>query len=177
VVAHVARGGGSVHEVGWLDRSVPAALVVLAAMSRVLAVDYGTRRIGLALSDPTRTLASPIPTLVRRAGKRPPWAELQRVVEENEVAEIVVGLPLHLSGEETAWCAEVRRFSEALSSRTGLPVHLLDERLTSVYGERLVRGSGLRKSEREDKSRVDAAAAAILLQVHLERSRLSDERL
>ena len=141
-------------------------------MSRILAVDYGTKRIGLALSDPTRTLASPLPTLTRRAGKRPPWAELNRIVEENEVAEIVVGLPLALSGEETAWCAETREFASDLERRTGRPVQFVDERMTSVMAERLVRGRGLGKSDREDKSRVDAAAAAIMLQAHLERRKM-----
>lgn len=138
-------------------------------MSRVLGIDFGTRRIGLALSDPTRTLATPLPTLTRRAGKRPPWTELRRIVEENDVGEIVIGLPIALDGEENEWCAEVREFAAGVHSRVDRPVHLADERMSSVRAERLVRGSGLRKSEREDKGRVDAAAAAILLQAYLER--------
>lgn len=141
---------------------------------RVMAIDYGARRIGVALSDPTRSLASPLVTLTRRMGKRPPWAELVRLVQEYEVVEIVVGLPLDLSGEETEWTSEVREFVSSIQRRAQLPVHVIDERLTSVYAERLVRGSGLRKSDREDKGRVDAAAAAIILRIHLERTKSPD---
>jgi putative holliday junction resolvase len=136
-------------------------------VSRVLGIDYGERRFGLALTDPTRTIASPYGTLTRRAGKRPPWAELERVVQEKEVGEIVVGLPLDLAGAESPWTAEVREFAAQLATRTGLAVHLVDERLSSVQAERAVRGSGLRRSQREDRARVDEAAAAIILQAFL----------
>jgi putative Holliday junction resolvase len=135
----------------------------------VLALDFGTRRIGVAVSDPTRTIASPLTTLVRRAGKRPPWAKLREIVEEREVREIVVGLPLDLAGEEGEWAAEVRAFGDELVRRFGLPVHWVDERLSSVRAEEAVRSIGLRKKERERKERVDAAAAAIILQDYLER--------
>ena len=135
---------------------------------RILAVDYGARRIGLALSDPTGTLASPLTTLSRRAGKRPPWPELERVVREGEVERIVVGLPLDLAGNEPEWAAEVREFATKLGSRTGLPIELLDERMTSVRAERLVRSSGLPKGKREQKERIDAAAATLILQNYLD---------
>jgi putative holliday junction resolvase len=141
-------------------------------MSRILGLDYGEKRIGLAVSDPTGTIASPLTTLTRRSGKRPPWAELERLVQEYEVNELVVGLPLDLAGEERAWSREVREFGDRLASRTGLPVHWIDERLTSVQAERAVRGSGLRRGQREEKERVDAAAAAIILQQFLERRRI-----
>lgn len=136
---------------------------------RVLALDFGTRRIGVAVSDPTRTLASPVTTLVRRAGKRPPWAKLREIVEAREVREIVVGLPLDLAGEEGEWAAEVREFGAELVRRFGLPVRWMDERLSSVRAEEAVRSIGLRKKQRERKERVDAAAAAIILQDYLER--------
>lgn len=138
-------------------------------MSRILALDYGERRIGVALSDPTRTIASPLTTLTRRAGKRPPWAEIVRLVEENEVDEIVVGLPLDLSGAETPWTAEVRAFGDQLAKRTGRRVRWEDERFSSVEAERTVRGMGLRKSRREEKGRVDATAAALILRGFLDR--------
>jgi putative Holliday junction resolvase len=137
-----------------------------------MALDYGERRIGVAMSDPTRTIGSPLVTLQRRAGKRPPWPEIGKIVNENEVDEIVVGLPLDLSGDETEWTAEVRRFGDDLARRTGLPVHWIDERLTSVAAERAVRGMGLKRSEREQKERIDAAAAALILDAYLrQRSR------
>lgn len=138
-------------------------------MSRILALDYGERRIGLALSDPTRTIGYPLTTLVRRAGKRPPWAEIKRLVEENEVTELVVGLPLTLAGEESEWTRSVRGFGEQLGRRTGLPVRMVDERLTSVEAEQAVRSSGLRRKQRESKERVDATAAALILQSFLSR--------
>lgn len=133
-------------------------------MGRILALDYGTRRIGVALSDPAGIIASPLTTLVRRAGKRPPWSELVRIVQENEVEEIVIGLPLDLSGDEGEWAAEVRVFGAQLARRTGLTVHWVDERLSSVRAERAVRSLGLKRSQREQKERVDAAAAAVILQ-------------
>lgn len=143
-------------------------------MSRVLAFDFGERRIGVAVSDPTRTIATPLPTLSRRAGKRPPWVEITRVVEEQEATELVVGLPLDLQGEEGPWAREVRAFGEQLTERTGLPVHWIDERLTSVQAERTVRSLGLRRFAREQKERVDAAAAALILQQFLARQGRSE---
>ncbi|HEX6911966.1 MAG TPA: Holliday junction resolvase RuvX, partial [Longimicrobium sp.] len=144
-------------------------------MSRTIAFDYGERRIGVAVSDPTRTIASPRVTLQRRAGKRPPWPEIARLIEENEVDEAVVGLPLDLAGDESDWTAEVRRFGDDLARRTGLPVHWIDERMTSVMAERSVRGMGLKKTQREEKGRVDATAAAMILEGWLARRRAQAE--
>lgn len=138
-------------------------------MTRVLGIDLGERRIGLALSDPSGTIASPLTTLVRRPGKRPPWAELERLVREHGVEAIVVGLPLNLAGDDTPWTREVRSFAESLESRTGVPVTLIDERMTSVLAERYVRTSGLRRSRREEKHRIDETAAAIILAGYLNR--------
>jgi putative Holliday junction resolvase len=125
----------------------------------------------VALSDPTGTIASPLDTLTRREGKRPPWPEIRRLVEANEVVGFVVGLPLDLAGEEGEWAGEVRAFGAELARRFGLPVEWVDERLTSVMAERAVRSMGLKRSDREQKGRVDAAAAALILQAHLDRSR------
>ena len=138
-------------------------------MSRVLALDYGERRIGVAISDPTATIAQPLPTLTRRAGKRAPVAKIADIAAQNEVAEIVIGLPLTLAGDDSDWTRSVRDFAGKLEQRTGLPVHLMDERLTSVMAERAVRSLALKKSQREQKERVDAAAAMILLQAFLDR--------
>jgi putative Holliday junction resolvase len=145
-------------------------------MTRIAAFDYGERRIGVAVTDLTQTIASPLTTLVRRAGKRPPWVEIERIVREQEVAELVVGLPLDLRGEEGEWAAEVRLFGEQLARRTGLPVHWVDERMTSVRAEQAVRGSGLRREQREQKERVDAAAAALILQSYLRAREIRAER-
>lgn len=137
-------------------------------MTRILGVDYGERRVGLALSDETATIASPLPTLKRRRGKRPPVAPVARLVEEHGVNEIVVGLPLTPEGEENEWTREIREFGRKLGQRTGCPVAFQDERMTSVRAERAVRSLGLSKDQREEKERVDAAAAVLILQAHLD---------
>lgn len=137
---------------------------------RVLGIDYGEKRVGVALSDPTGTLASPLDTLVRRSGQRPPLKALADLARERQVEALVVGLPLTLAGEEDAWCAEVRTVGDELARRLEVPVHYLDERMTSVRAERSIRSAGHPRGRREDKARVDAAAAAIILQTFLDRS-------
>lgn len=133
-----------------------------AHAGRILAVDYGERRIGLALSDPTRTIASPAGFIERRAGKRPPVAELVRRAESAEATAIVLGLPLDGNGDETPRCAEVRAIGAALTERTGLPVRYLDERFTTAAALRTVREMGGSTAGR--KGDVDAMAATVLLQ-------------
>jgi len=137
-------------------------------MMRVLGIDFGERRIGLALSDPTGTLASPLPTLKRRAGKRPPLTTLIGIIEDHEVEVVVLGLPLTLEGDDSDWTLLVREVGAALSDRTGLPVHFVDERFTSVRAEKAIRSLGLPKNKREQKERVDAAAAVLILQSWLD---------
>jgi putative Holliday junction resolvase len=129
---------------------------------RILAIDYGERRIGLALSDPTGTIASPAGFVVRRAGKRPPIAELVRRAHENEAEEFVLGLPLDENGDETARSTEVRRVAAELEKRTGFPVRLVDERFTTAAALRTVRELG--GSTRGRRGDVDALAATVLLQ-------------
>jgi putative Holliday junction resolvase len=136
---------------------------------RILAVDYGERRVGLALSDPTATIAQPLPTILRRRGKRPPVARVLEIAQSNDVAEFVLGLPLTLEGDDSDWTREVRAFGETLAQRSGLQVHFIDERMTSVRAERAVRAMGLKKRERQQKERIDAAAAMLILQAHLDR--------
>ena len=136
---------------------------------RVLGIDFGERRVGVAVSDPTGTLASPLPTLKRRAGKRPPLAALEALVAEYDVGARVMGLPLDPHGEESDWCRHVREVGNLLAQRTGLPIHFIDERFTSVQAERAVRGIGLPKKKREEKGRIDAAAAVLILQGWLNR--------
>lgn len=135
---------------------------------RILGIDLGERRVGVAVSDPTGLIAQPLPTLRRRAGKRMPLAKLQSLAEEYEVQGIVMGLPLALSGDDTEWTRTVREAASKLEKRSGLPVHLVDERFTSRAAERAVRGLGLPKKKREQKGRVDAAAAILILQSWLD---------
>jgi putative Holliday junction resolvase len=129
---------------------------------RLLAVDYGDRRIGLAVSDPTGVIASPAGHILRRIGKRPPVAELVRRAEELAVEGFVLGLPLDAEGEDTPRAEEVRRIAAELEKRTGLPTRLVDERFTTAAALRAVREMG--GSTRGRKGDVDALAATILLQ-------------
>lgn len=140
-------------------------------MGRILAVDLGEKRVGIAISDPTRTIARPLTTLARRAGKRAPVQAILDLCVAHEVAAIVVGLPLALSGADTDWTREVRGFADRLAERARLPVHLLDERFSSVVAERAVRSIGLKRSAREERERVDAGAAAVILQAFLDGQR------
>ena len=135
---------------------------VTAALGRVLAIDYGERRIGLAVSDPMRMIASPAGFVTRRAGKRAPVAALVRQAEALEATAIVMGLPLDDAGDETARSAEVRRVSAELTRRTGLPVTLVDERYTTAAALRAIQEMG--GSTRGRRGDVDALAATVLLQ-------------
>ncbi len=137
-------------------------------MARTLGIDYGELRVGLAISDPTGTIAQPLPPLRRRRGKRPPVQAILDTVAAHDVERIVLGLPLSLDGDDTAWTREVRAFGAALAARSGLPVDFVDERLTSVRAERAVRSLGLPKAKRERKERVDTAAAILILQAWLD---------
>lgn len=129
---------------------------------RILAIDYGERRIGLAVSDPSGTIASPAGAIVRRPAKRPPVAELTRRAKDLGATAIVFGLPLDGEGEETPRSAEVRAVGAKLAERTGLPVRYVDERYTSAAALRAVHAMG--GSTKGRKGDVDALAATVLLQ-------------
>ena len=131
-------------------------------LARFMAVDYGEKRVGLAISDPLGMIASPSGFIARRAGKRAPVAEIIRRAEALEARGFVVGLPLDGDGNETEWTAEVRRVGEELGKRTGLPVRFLDERFTTAASLRAIRE--MEGSTRGRKGDVDSMAASILLQ-------------
>ena len=131
-------------------------------MGRWLAIDLGDRRIGLAISDPTGTIASPAGFIARRAGKRPPVAALLAKARELGASGFVVGLALDQRGEETARAAEARRLAAELEKKTGLPARLVDERFTTAAALRAVKE--MEGSTRGRKGDVDALAATLLLQ-------------
>lgn len=135
---------------------------------RLLAVDYGERRVGLAISDPTGTIASPAGAIVRRAGKRPPIAEIVRRAEALEARGYVIGLPLDGDGNDTPRSLEVRAIAREIERRTGLSVELVDERYTTAAALRSIREMG--GSTRGRKADVDALAASVLLQQVLNRA-------
>jgi putative Holliday junction resolvase len=136
---------------------------------RILAIDWGERRIGLAVSDPLRMIASPAGFITRRAGKRPPIAKVIERAKELEAAAFVLGLPLDGEGNDTPRATEVRRIAAEIARRTGMPVDLVDERYTTSAARRAVRELGGRPEERPGD--VDALAATVLLQHALGRAR------
>jgi putative Holliday junction resolvase len=133
---------------------------------RILAVDYGTRRIGLAISDPLGITAQGIPTMLRK-NKRADLAFLKEVLSSHQVCEIVVGLPLRLSGAESSSTEKAREFAELLHKEFSLPVHLWDERFTSVEANRVLRESEM--SIRKRGEAVDRLSAVLILQAFLQR--------
>ncbi|HEX6104077.1 MAG TPA: Holliday junction resolvase RuvX [Gemmatimonadales bacterium] len=136
---------------------------------RLLAIDWGEVRLGLALSDETQTLASPLETLVRRAGKRFPLARFLELVETYGPVGILVGLPLTGEGEEGASAEAARELARTLAERTALPLELWDERMSTARALAVIREQGGRTRGRKEE--VDALAAAVLLQHFLDARR------
>jgi len=134
---------------------------------RILAVDWGQRRIGLALSDETQTLAQPLTTLTRRPGKRFPMAQLLDQITRNHVVGIIVGLPLDETGSEGDAAHAARSLADDIKRRAGdVEVSLWDERMTTARALGAVREMG--GSTRGRKADLDAMAAALLLQHYLD---------
>jgi putative Holliday junction resolvase len=137
---------------------------------RVLALDLGTRRIGLAVSDSDGSVAFPAGCLEREGTKRD-LAVLRSLVRERGIECIVVGLPVHMSGRLGVEAEAAERFAQQLARETGLPVDTLDERWTTRQAERALRDAQASKRRRRQRGRVDSVAAALLLQTYLERRR------
>jgi putative Holliday junction resolvase len=133
----------------------------VGATGRILAIDHGSRRIGLAVTDPLGITAQGLETLQRK-NNRADFGRLEKIIREYEVKEIVLGNPLRMSGLEGTQSQKVAEFAEELRKRFQLPVHLWDERLTSAEANRL-----LRENEVSTKRRVQAVdrmAAVLILQ-------------
>jgi len=135
-------------------------------MARVVALDYDKARIGVALSDESCKIALPRGAILAQksleATAQQVWKELQTL---GPLKIIVIGLPLHMSGKESPMSEEVRKFAALLEQRSGLPIHLLDERLTSKQGERLLQEADLKRSRRQEV--IDSLSATLLLQSYL----------
>jgi putative Holliday junction resolvase len=138
-------------------------------VGRLLGVDWGERRIGLALSDESQTLAQPLATLTRRSGKRFPMKDLLAELDRHDVAGIVVGLPLEASGAEGAPARAARSLAADIAQRSGRPVELVDERFTTARVRQAVREMGGKTKGRA--ADVDALAATLLLQHFLDSRR------
>ena len=133
---------------------------------RILALDLGKRRIGLALSDPLGITAQGLPTL-QRTTIREDMAALGRLIEEREVGLLLIGYPLHMSGREGRQAEYTREFAERLTARTGIPVQYWDDRLTTVEATRVLKSSGISIAKRARA--VDQLSAQILLASFLDR--------
>ena len=133
-----------------------------------MALDLGKKRIGIAVSDALGITAHGLPTL-QRTTLRADVAELDRIAAEHEVALVLFGFPLHMSGDESRQSQYTREFAEYFSERTGRPIRYWDERMTSIEAERVLKESGISIEKR--KKAVDKLAAQILLESFLEANR------
>ena len=135
---------------------------------RVIGLDYGTKTVGVALSDETGLIAQPFETITRKHATklRQTYARIEEIIMEYNVEKIVLGLPKNMNNTEGERAEDTRAFMADLERRTGLSVELVDERLTTVEAERILSAGGVRSSEQ--KTYVDKMAAAIILQNFLD---------
>ena len=141
-------------------------------MTRILGLDPGARRVGVALSDPTGTIASPHSVIDQRSVKL--TGAVRALCEEHDVERIVVGLPTGLSGVEGPSAKAARTVGTSVAEATGLPVEYQDERFTTVTAEAALLEGGVRREKRRDVR--DKVAAAVILQTYLDRKDLSGDR-
>lgn len=141
---------------------------------RVLAIDFGSKRIGLALSDETATIGQPLDFIAAEPLSQA-LERLAALVNERSVGAIVVGLPRNMSGDYGPAAEKTRSFIAALQQKVTVPIRTWDERLTSVAANRMLIEAGLSRQKR--KTKVDQTAAAILLQSYLDRENQADDRL
>ena len=139
---------------------------------RIAGIDYGTVRIGIALTDPGRTIASPVENYTRR-GPDADARRFRQLAADEDVTLWVVGLPVHLDGYESQKSLEARRFGQWLAEETGLPVEFFDERFTSHEAEQMLLRAEL--TSRRRKKRMDMLAAQIMLTAYLESSGTGDD--
>ena len=162
-------------------------------MARLLALDVGEARIGVAVCDATGFLASPYTTLHVSRNEEQTWAAIQRLIEETEAEGVVVGLPISLDGQIHAQGQRVLSFAERLRSHLAIPLSLWDERLSTVEAERLLserkqsgekrgarsqRRTGAQRTRRRQKGQeIDALAATVILQDYLDNSNTEEKKL
>src|SRR5690348_279226 len=135
---------------------------------RILGLDVGDRRIGVAVSDPLGLTAQPVLTLVR-SNRKQDLRSIQRLIRKYNCSDIVVGNPLYMSGDQSPQAAKAQAFAQMLREETGLPVHLWDERLTTTEAHRHLHAAGRPGSEH--KSVVDQVSAVLILEGYLAANR------
>jgi putative Holliday junction resolvase len=137
-------------------------------MSRFLGIDHGAKRVGVAISDPTLTIAQPLKTITFSSSNKL-LSEIQKVVRDFEVVRVIVGLPLTLKGTDSEKTKEVRLFADHLASFLELPVELFDERLTTLQAHQTLKL--LKKKPSKKRELVDQLAAQKILQTYLDREK------
>jgi putative Holliday junction resolvase len=154
------------------DRSQPTAMIISMdeVLPRIMGLDVGDRRIGVAVSGALGLTAQPVLTLVR-SNRRQDLKSLQRLIRKYDCSAIVVGNPLYMSGDQSPQAAKAQAFAQMLREETGLPVHLWDERLTTTEAHRHLHAAG--RAGVEHKAVVDQVAAVLILESYLEAQKYS----
>ena len=147
--------------------------IQIPVRGRLLGIDFGTKRVGVAVSDTQQVLASPLNNY-QRNGLQADERFFRQLAAEWEVVGLVVGLPLHMSGDESGKCKEVRAFGQWLQRVTRLPITFYDERFSSLQAEALLMQAEF--TARQRKARIDKVAAQILLQAFLDSRSQSQEQ-
>lgn len=152
------------------DPESPASIspAAIPRRGRLLGVDYGTKRVGFAVSNPDQTISSPLENYTRR-DKAQDARHLRQITDEYRMVGAIIGLPVHMSGDEGGKAREAREFGTWVHSVTGLPVGYWDERYTSSLAEEHLLGAALSKKKRQ--ARLDMLAAQIMLQSYLDGAR------
>ena len=137
-------------------------------MSRILGLDYGTKTVGVAISDPLLLTAQEFETITRERASalRHTLVRIKEICEEYQVDKIILGYPRNMDDTEGFRCQDTLEFKKLLEKRVDIPIELVDERLTTVYADEILEESGVAKSER--KKYIDQIAAAIILQDYLD---------
>ena len=134
-------------------------------MGRLLAIDYGEKRLGLAVSDPNQIISKPLKTIIL-SDSQYIYNELEKIISDYEIQKLIIGLPLGMDGKNTQQTSKVEAFKEDLQNKISIPVILFDERLSSVSAKKSLISQGIKTGH--NKSKIDQTAAAIFLQHFLD---------
>ena len=134
-------------------------------MGRLLAIDYGEKRLGLAISDPNQIISKPLKTIIL-SDSQYIYNELEKIINYYEIQKLIIGLPLGMDGKNTQQTSKVEAFKEDLQNKISIPVILFDERLSSVSAKKSLISQGIKTGH--NKSKIDQTAAAIFLQHFLD---------
>lgn len=134
-------------------------------MGRLLAIDYGEKRLGLAISDPNQIISKPLKTLILSDSKYI-YNELEKIISDYEIQKLIIGLPVGMNGKNTQQTRKVKAFREFLQNKIDIPIILFDERLSSVSAKKSLISQGVKTGH--NKSKIDQTAAAIFLQHFLD---------